>query len=394
VRAGGELFVVLAEQKLVRHPGDVVADHQMARHLLRGMLLRFGQRAALLKIKGEEFGEAGDGARGILGNERMVVDVREKKAFELGVLRAGFFAESRQALREIADFFRAAGAGLLHKRFGVGDQIADKMIDHVAQGFIEFQAHAGAGMRRFDLCVKLREERNFFPKRIQIEQLGFERVIEIGGVVSNFVHPVNELRFERRAQPEQIFGQLRMRGGRIIPRMFHDAFADFKGQIQSVEADVTMLEVLHDAKGVQIVIEAAAVGAHQFVELSFAGVSEGRMPDVVHQSQRLDEFRVDAKGRGHGAGNLRDLQRVGQPVAKMIGKAGAEDLGFCLEPSKRAGMDDAVAVARILAAIGVGGFRKTPPARGCGVECPGSVSAKRFDCRNLRVSSGPVEDQD
>jgi len=88
------------------------------------------------------------------------------------------------------------------------------------------------------------------------------------------------------------------------------------------------------------------------------------MPDVVYQGQRLDEFCVDMKGRGHGAGNLGDFERVRQSVAKMIGKTGAEDLGFCLETSKRAGVNDAVAVARVFAAIGMGSFRKTPPTRG------------------------------
>ena len=83
------MFLILAEQELVGHSGDVIADDNVAGDLLRGLLLRFGQRAALLKIKGEEFGEAGDGARGIFGNQWMVVDVREEKAFELGVLRAG-----------------------------------------------------------------------------------------------------------------------------------------------------------------------------------------------------------------------------------------------------------------------------------------------------------------
>jgi hypothetical protein len=47
--------------------------------------------------------------------------------------------------------------------------------------------------------------------------------------------------------------------------MLHDAFADFKRQVEAVEFDVTMFEVFHDAKRVQVVIKAAAVDAHQLV---------------------------------------------------------------------------------------------------------------------------------
>ena len=118
------------------------------------------------------------------------------------------------------------------------------------------------------------------------------------------------------------------------------------------------------------------------------------MPDVVHQCQRLDEFRVEAQGGGHRARNLGNLQRVGQPIAKMVGKSGAEDLRFRFEPPERARMDDAVAVARVFAAVGMRGFRKMPAAGGGRVHSPGSVVAKRFDCRNLRRSGRTPANQD
>jgi len=86
-------------------------------------------------------------------------------------------------------------------------------------------------------------------------------------------------------------------------------------------------------------------------------MAKGRVADIVHQCQRLNQFRVDAQSSGNGAGNLGNFKRVGQPVAKMIGEAGAENLRLCFEPPERAGMDDAVAVARIFTAVGVNGFR-------------------------------------
>src|SRR5580692_772253 len=107
-RGSAEVFLILAEQELIGHPGDVIADHQVAGNLSRGLFLRFGHRVALLKIVGKEFGEASDGAGGIFGDERMVVDVREEKALQLCVLGAGRFAESRQALGDTANFVRGA----------------------------------------------------------------------------------------------------------------------------------------------------------------------------------------------------------------------------------------------------------------------------------------------
>jgi hypothetical protein len=66
--------------------------------------------------------------------------------------------------------------------------------------------------------------------------------------------------------------------------MLHDAFADFKRQVETVEADVAVLEVLYDAKRMQVVIKAAAVDAHQFVEFSLSGMAKGRVTNIVHQS--------------------------------------------------------------------------------------------------------------
>jgi len=388
------MFLILAEQELVGHPRDVIAYDKMAWNLPRGLLLRLGHRVSLFQIIGKQRGQASDGAGGVLGDEWVVINVREEESFQLGVLRARPFAESRQALWNAADLIRGARAGLLDKRFRVGDEIADQMVNHMAQGLIEFQARASAGMPGLDPGVDIREKRDFVAQGVQIEQIGFQRVVEVGGVVSDFVNPVDELRFEGRTQFEQILGQLRVRIGGVIPGMLHDAFADFKRQIEAVEFDVTMFEVLHDAKRVQVVIKAAAVDAHQLVEFSFAGMAKGRVANIVNQCQRLNEFGVDAQGGCYGAGNLGYFKRVGQAIAKVVGEAGAEDLRLRFEPPERPGMDDTVAVARVLAAVSVSGFRRPPAAGGCRVYSPGSVGAKRFDCRNLRRSGGTLGYQD
>jgi hypothetical protein len=54
---------------------------------------------------------------------------------------------------------------------------------------------------------------------------------------------------------------------------------------------------------------------------------------------------------------LRNLKRVRETIAEMIGQAGSEDLSFILEPSKRARVDHTVAIAAKFIAIGMRQFR-------------------------------------
>src|SRR5207302_6125089 len=102
----------------------------------------------------------------------------------------------------------------------------------------------------------------------------------------------NQLRFERRTQIEQIFAELRKLRRGVIPRMLDDAFAHFKRKIEAGKIQVALLKMLDDAQGMQIVIEVAAMGAHQFVEPAFPRMSERRMANVVNQSERFGQFRV------------------------------------------------------------------------------------------------------
>jgi hypothetical protein len=80
-------------------------------------------------------------------------------------------------------------------------------------------------------------------------------------------------------------------------------------------------------------------------------MSKRRMPNIVHQRQRFDQICVQSKLRGNRSRNLRDFNRMRQPVTKMIGVPPGENLGLCLEPPKCASMHDAIAVALEVIAI-------------------------------------------
>src|SRR5216684_9146387 len=112
-------------------------------------------------------------------------------------------------------------------------------------------------MRSVHLIVHLVKKRYFFAQYLYVKELGFESVVEIGGVVRDFVYTVDELRFERRAQIEKVLGELREFRSGIIARMLDDTLANFKSEIQAWKIEIALFELLNDAQRVQIVIEKA-----------------------------------------------------------------------------------------------------------------------------------------
>ena len=105
--------------------------------------------------------------------------------------------------------------------------------------------------------------------------------------------------------------------------MFDDPLADFERQVEAGKTRVALFEALDDAQGVQVVIETFAETRHLAIQFLFAGMSEGRMADIVRQRQRFGEIFVQLQNGGQGAGNLRHFDGVGEPVAEMIGQVRA-----------------------------------------------------------------------
>src|SRR4051812_16904159 len=116
--------------------------------------------------------------------------------------------------------------------------------------------------------------------------------------------------------------------------MLDDSFAHFKREIESWKARVALLEMLHDAQGVQIVIEAIAETAHLPVEFFFAGMREWRMSYVVGQRQRLGQLLIKPQHQRHRARNLRYLDCVCEAIAKVVGDARRKYLRLVLEPAE------------------------------------------------------------
>ena len=131
----------------------------------------------------------------------------------------------------------------------------------------------------------------------------------------------------------------------IVTRMFDDALADAKRQIEPAVCGVTLFEVLDDAQRMQVVVEPAAMTSEAAVQCALSGMSEGRMADVVDQRESLSEIFVQTESRSSRASNLRDLNGVGQPAAKVIGGAASEDLRLSRKTAEGARLHHAFAVA-------------------------------------------------
>ena len=65
----------------------------------------------------------------------------------------------------------------------------------------------------------------------------------------------------------------------------------------------------------------------------------------MDQRHRLGQILVAAQRPRQRAGDLRHLDRMGQPGAVVVALVGDEDLRLVLQPAEGGRMDDAVAVA-------------------------------------------------
>ncbi len=108
-------------------------------------------------------------------------------------------------------------------------------------------------------------------------------------------------------------------------------------------------------------------------------MAERRVADVVDERERFSKVGVQSQRRGDGAGDLGNFERVRQTIAEMIRVACSENLRLGFQATKSAGMDDAIAVARIGTAVRMGRFGIAPAAGLFRAHCPGSRSGNWFD---------------
>ena len=110
--------------------------------------------------------------------------------------------------------------------------------------------------------------------------------------------------------------------------MLDEALERLPGEVEPVERGVAPLQPRHDPQRLGVVVEAAE-GRHAVVERVLAGMAEGRVAEVVGERQRLGQILVEAERAGERAGDLADLDRVGQAGAVMVALVVARRPGSC-----------------------------------------------------------------
>ena len=147
-----------------------------------------------------------------------------------------------------------------------------------------------------------------------------------------------------------------------LPAVPDEGFAEFKGQVQSGELGVALLELIDPPQAVQVVVEAADA-FQTVVERRFPGVAERRMADVVGQRNRFGQVFVQPQSPGDGPRDLGHFQRVRQPRPVVVVHRSDQHLGLPGHPAESGGIDDAFAVALKRRAEGVERFRVPAPER-------------------------------
>ena len=109
----------------------------------------------------------------------------------------------------------------------------------------------------------------------------------------------------------------------------------------------------------------------ELVQCALSRMAKGRVSQVMGQADGLGQILVEAQGTGNGAGDLRHLQRVGEPGAVEVALRREEHLRFLLEPPERLAVDDPVTVPLEHRTDRVLLFGSHPAPAGIAECCPG-----------------------
>ena len=75
--------------------------------------------------------------------------------------------------------------------------------------------------------------------------------------------------------------------------MFDDALTNTERQIEPAVGGIALLEVLYDTQGVKVVVEAPTMANQTLIQRALAGMSKGRMADIVDQRKRLRQIFIE-----------------------------------------------------------------------------------------------------
>src|SRR5579872_3989519 len=217
----------------------------------------------------------------------MRVDFRAQEPLQKRILLGHRRRKPCKSARLATNILNRSHATSIDGPLRVFDQVGRKTVKNALQRLVKRELRRALGMRAHYGFPRLPEYRDIASERLQIEQSRLKSIVQIGRVVRNLVHPIDQLRLERRPLIEQIFRELRELFRRIVPRMLHNPLANLKREIQPGEIKIALLKLLHDSQRVQIMIEISGMLPHPRIEPAFACMPKWRMPNIVNERQRL-----------------------------------------------------------------------------------------------------------
>jgi len=332
---------VLKDRVTVGHAGDVVGHCARAALLTvlrlrpqRGIAMLRRHEVHVLEKRLEQLLQQTPRLRRHAQHLVVPVDAFAEELLELAMLLEHGLAEGDQRLRESPHFVDRRRPHLIEIRLGRAYQVDDEEVDHAPDDLVHETPLSDTRMLLAHDVVLAAEQ----PHVVQVADLdetGAQPVVDVVIVVRNLVGEVRELCFEPWLAPvDEALAQLAELAGVLQRAVLEDALAALERQVESREVGVALLEFVHDAQGLQVVLEPAVV-AHALVERILPGVPERRVPEIVGQADGLGERFVQAQCAGDGACDLCDFERVRDARAEEIALVIDEDLRLVHEPAER-----------------------------------------------------------
>jgi len=98
-----------------------------------------------------------------------------------------------------------------------------------------------------------------------------------------------------------------------------------------------------------------------FVQDLLADVTKRGVPQVMPQGNSLGQVLIEVQGTRYRAGDLGNLQSVGQSRYIVVTQGGNKDLGLMLKAAKGLAVNNAIPVALKGSTHGAGLLRFNPP---------------------------------
>jgi hypothetical protein len=223
-------------------------------------------------------------------------------------------------------------------------EVANQRIDHAPDGFVDQAAPANSRIKSPDISRMPRKQADIF-QLLERDQPGAQSIVHVVIVVSDFVGQIADLRFHRGLRAtDETFAQFAQPASVFRGTMLDDAFACLETQVKPLEGRVTLLEQVHRAQTLQIVLEPAVV-AHAIVERVLSGVTKRGVSQVVRKRNRFNQILVELQGTRYPACNLRNLEAVCQTRTEQVALMIDEDLGLVFKAPERRGVHNSVPVA-------------------------------------------------